>query len=149
MCSSDLLAMGDLDFFKLINDQHGHEVGDQSLRTFADALRSATRADVDIVARWGGEEFAVLLPNASMSEAIDIVTRVRDTLRAATLRMPPAFTSSWGLALVTDGPLTSVIQRADRALYEAKERGRNCWVIAQSDTAALDPASMSTEADVR
>lgn len=130
-----VLAMGDLDHFKMVNDTYGHDVGDTALCLFADVLRSVTRQE-DPLARWGGEEFAMLLPAATMSDAIDVVTRLRDRLAAACAITPPAFTTSWGLTLVDGGSLDALVQRADMALYQAKERGRNRWVIADSDSAA-------------
>ncbi len=86
----------------------------------------------DPLARWGGEEFAIFLPGATMAHAIDVVTRLRDRLAAACAVTPPAFTTSWGLTLADGRSLDALVQHADAALYQAKERGRNRWVIADS-----------------
>ena len=112
------LALADLDHFKIYNDRHGHPAGDALLRRFAQAADDAVRAG-DLVARWGGEEFAVALPDCSTEEA----TRVLDRVRRA---VPHDETCSIGYAS-WDGVETAaqLTQRADEALYAAKHAGRN------------------------
>jgi diguanylate cyclase (GGDEF)-like protein len=126
-----VLAMSDLDHFKLINDLHGHQIGDQALTLFADVLTSGTRAGKDLVARWGGEEFAVLLPGADMSTATEIIGRIQELLARECMAHAPAFTSSWGLAPM-NGSLRGAISQADAALYQAKSDGRDRYVIANA-----------------
>lgn len=121
----------DLDRFKDLNDRHGHETGDAALRTFSDVLRHAVRGH-DMTARWGGEEFALILPDATSSTAIEIVHRIQDALRADTAGGPtPPFTSSFGIA---DSTMTAnfhdLVHFADMALYEAKDAGRDRWIVA-------------------
>jgi diguanylate cyclase (GGDEF)-like protein len=126
-----VLAMSDLDHFKLINDLHGHQAGDQALTLFADVLNRGTRSENDLVARWGGEEFAILLPGTDMTTATEIIGRIQELLARECITQAPAFTSSWGLAPM-NGSLRGAISQADAALYQAKSDGRNRYVIANS-----------------
>jgi len=119
-------VMADLDHFKALNDAHGHEAGDRALRIFAETLRQELRAD-DLACRYGGEEFAVVLPSAEASEAIEITGRIREGLLRATGRgdVPP-FTVSFGVADSRDADdLDDLVQRADAALFAAKDAGRD------------------------
>jgi diguanylate cyclase len=123
------LALLDLDEFKAINDAYGHAAGDEVLRSYAANVLSILRHH-DLVARYGGEEFAVLLPNTSLDGAIAALTKVRNRAQAVTcnfdgktMRIP---TFSAGLTLYVAGDLhTTLVDRADRALYRAKRLGRN------------------------
>lgn len=123
------VLMADLDFFKKINDSHGHAAGDAALRHFADLLREAVR-ESDCVGRLGGEEFAILLAETSAHNAQRFAQRLCATLRAAPLQLGGRaipMTVSIGAAMISpddDGP-EPVLQRADEALYEAKELGRD------------------------
>jgi len=119
-------VMADLDHFKNLNDSHGHEMGDRALRMFAETVRRELRAD-DIACRYGGEEFAFVLPNAETHDAIEVVERIRQALARATSRGDaPHFTVSFGIAHSTDAAdLKDVIERADRALFAAKDAGRD------------------------
>jgi diguanylate cyclase (GGDEF)-like protein len=119
----------DVDHFKQINDTHGHAAGDEVLRRFAEAVVSTLRT-ADFIGRIGGEEFAALLPETSRPEAQTVAERVRE--RVAALRVgdgPLAFAVavSAGLTVLepTDERLEDVLERADRALYQAKQTGRN------------------------
>lgn len=120
------VALCDVDDFKNFNDRFGHHAGDEVLRQVADRLAASVRA-VDLVGRWGGEEFVVGLPGASEERGL----RVAERLRAAVAAIEgaegrPPVTISVGLATLREGEsLHSVLERADRALYQAKERGRN------------------------
>jgi diguanylate cyclase (GGDEF)-like protein len=114
----------DLDHFKAINDEFGHPYGDQVLCGVADALRTSVRPH-DTVARMGGEEFAILLPSTDRETARDVAER----MRAAVGRVPVrdgVLRSSAGVASGSPPSVTSayLVQQADRALYEAKRRGR-------------------------
>jgi len=124
------VAMGDLDLFKTLNDLHGHETGDRALRTFSHVLKSTLREE-DVAGRYGGEEFLIILPDCDTPAARVVLDRVRTELEPAILQsgLPP-FTVSFGIA--PDDPdlgLDEVIARADTALYQAKEAGRDQIVV--------------------
>ncbi len=128
------LAVVDLDHFKRINDAHGHPVGDRVLRAFAREALATIRGS-DVLGRWGGEEFLLMLPNTRAGLAKLGLERLR--LRAEALRVdvdaanPLSFTLSAGLVEHLAGePVADTIARADRALYLAKQQGRNCVVVA-------------------
>jgi diguanylate cyclase (GGDEF)-like protein/PAS domain S-box-containing protein len=112
------VALADLDHFKAFNDTHGHRAGDRLLKDFASAGQAALRA-VDTLARWGGEEFAIALPNCPTDRAAAVLDRVRHAV-------PDGQTCSIGYA-TWNGTETAdqLIDRADRALYTAKHSGRN------------------------
>jgi diguanylate cyclase (GGDEF)-like protein len=139
------LALLDIDHFKRINDTYGHAVGDEVLRNFAKVVQSGLR-DTDVLARWGGEEFLVLLNDTSPELANVGLERARMLLADATLvpalpDLKPTFSA--GLtAYNLQEALDVCIERADRALYKAKDNGRNCTVIrmgVQPSTAADTP----------
>lgn len=122
--------MIDIDHFKSVNDDHGHAAGDAVLQEVAKALASGLRP-YDTLARWGGEEFLVLSPHCSFSDALGLAERLRKILSDAPLRLPEGgslpVTASFGVAsasIVAD-TLDAVAKSADRALYLAKRRGRN------------------------
>ena len=118
------VIMMDLDHFKQINDTFGHNTGDRVLKETADTLRHALR-NVDIICRWGGEEFVMLLPAADADEAVRIADGIRR--RIETMKCDPsAITGSFGVTEVKRGDtLERVIERADKALYRSKKEGRN------------------------
>ncbi|MDE2401059.1 MAG: diguanylate cyclase [Burkholderiales bacterium] len=127
------LAILDLDHFKRVNDTHGHGVGDEVLRHFAEQAHAALR-EVDVLARWGGEEFLLLLVNTTPDLAQLGIERIRDKLSKSPLVLDQLIlpvTFSAGLTGYSNGePLDTCIERADRALYEAKKNGRNRTEIA-------------------
>lgn len=121
------LILADLDRFKSVNDGWGHVVGDRALAAFADMLRGQSRAE-DLVARFGGEEFVVLLPDATL----EVATRVAERLRAATPSATPPelaprrLSASFGVVEAALGEAPSqLLHRADAALYRAKSAGRD------------------------
>jgi len=125
------LVMLDIDHFKQYNDVYGHQVGDEVLVRLAQAIKQHIKA-TDSVGRWGGEEFTIVLPNASGSQASQVALRLQETLRTLSLhpqdeKTLPFPTISQGIAVfpndAEDGD--SLIQLADRRLYIAKNRGRN------------------------
>jgi diguanylate cyclase (GGDEF)-like protein len=123
------LVMADLDRFKHVNDAHGHQAGDRALRAFASVLRSTLRPN-DLIARWGGEEFVMVLPGASEDDALAVAERVRENLALATQRGDlDAVTVSLGIAGDAQGDFAEGLGRADAALYEAKTAGRNRSVV--------------------
>lgn len=122
------LAVLDIDHFKAINDQHGHHVGDQILRGFAQAVNLNVRR-TDCFGRVGGEEFVIVMPRTSAAEAVLVIERILALVRALRpLPSRPDFncTFSAGVAQVDDGDVAlSLYARADKALYAAKSLGRN------------------------
>ena len=124
------VVLADLDHFKKLNDSRGHEAGDQALRLFADTLRAQLR-EHDMAARWGGEEFVLILPNASAKQANEAAERIRDGLATSLLLGgSPAFTSSFGVADSSMSPrFEKLLKIADEALYHAKDTGRDRVVI--------------------
>lgn len=129
------LLMIDIDHFKEFNDHYGHPLGDDALRGIAQAIRAATRTS-DVVARYGGEEFAVILPETEAPEATRIAERIRERVAAldlgATVPAGVRITVSLGVANypqhASDG--LALVREADKALYRAKEAGRNKVVVA-------------------
>jgi diguanylate cyclase (GGDEF)-like protein len=126
------VIMADLDFFKSVNDQHGHLVGDEVLRGVASRIKAAVR-DFDFVGRFGGEEFLLVLENTSLHTARQVAERVRRRVGDGPLHCrvaEVAMTISQGLtqARPGDGP-DGLIDRADQALYRAKQSGRDCVVV--------------------
>ena len=120
----------DFDFFKQVNDEFGHSAGDQVLRDFSAFLVSQLR-DKDIPIRYGGEEFAVLLPDASAELAKKVADRLSENLALYTFSTGRAHTISQGIAEYRgEIQLDAFIVRADRALYQAKTSGRNRIVVA-------------------
>jgi len=143
------LALLDIDHFKRINDTYGHGVGDEVLRNFAKVVQSGLR-DTDVLARWGGEEFLVLLNDTSPELANVGLERARYMLAEATLvpalpELKPTFSA--GLTAYNDLEALDVcIERADRALYKAKDGGRNCTVIRMGTTQAGSTPSQAENA---
>jgi diguanylate cyclase (GGDEF)-like protein len=123
--SMALLAV-DLDHFKSINDRFGHAEGDRVLVGVAQMIGSALR-ESDVLARFGGEEFIVLLPDADAKRAHAVAQRMQRLLREACAGDLPSCTASFGVAVQTDPeePLDDLLARADEALYRAKENGRD------------------------
>jgi len=124
------ICLLDIDHFKILNDQLGHLQGDRCLRVVATTIRNHLRHKSDIVARFGGEEFVLLLPNTDHAAALEVTERVRQAVLA--LNHPNPGTSlarvsvSAGLAIAeTPEQLETLLQAADQALYRAKEAGRN------------------------
>jgi len=123
------LLMIDIDRFKQVNDRHGHETGNEVLRQLAECLRAGVRKP-DLVARYGGEEFAVILPGQGPEGAMKMAQRLREQVEDLRLEDlgPDGITVSIGVASVVpmgDAPAKTLVDSADKALYEAKEAGRN------------------------
>jgi len=129
------IVMCDVDHFKKINDEHGHQAGDDVLREVGQVLKSTVRPNVDWVARYGGEEFAVVLPGADHKGALIVAERLRSTLAARDIAIPGASlraTASFGVA--SDRPTwpregataDELLSYADLCLYASKRAGRNC-----------------------
>jgi diguanylate cyclase (GGDEF)-like protein len=133
--------MVDLDGYKKLNDSFGHQVGDQLLVMAAKAITANLRR-MDVAARYGGDEFVLLLPRASGHEATAVVTRIRDDFRlasAALLRQPDGVTMSIGIGSLRGDNVAEteqLIARADAALYRAKAEGRNRIIVSEALSAA-------------
>jgi diguanylate cyclase (GGDEF)-like protein len=128
------LALIDLDHFKLVNDTGGHARGDEFLVRLAAVLQKSARRPGDLAARIGGEEFALILPETSAVDALQIAESTRGAI--VNLRLPnstsptlPYLTISVGVATTTSKSVKSLIAAADRALYEAKRAGRNRVIV--------------------
>lgn len=135
--SEPCLVMVDVDNFKSINDRHGHPAGDAVLRAVADNLVRHFLRKEDFVTRYGGEEFAIVIRDSTLEKVAQRADRARQVLEQTSLRVaesPIRVTQSAGVAaLVVGEPVTQWIRRADRALYAAKNQGRNCVRIASAD----------------
>lgn len=124
------LIMLDIDFFKKVNDQWGHEVGNQALIHLSRLLQQTVRK-LDIPCRYGGEEFAVILPDTNLSACLPVAGRIRQMIEESPLDVagkPLHMTVSMGITTYTDGQETTVedlVKQADKYLYQAKESGRN------------------------
>lgn len=141
------LILMDLDHFKLVNDTHGHAVGDRVLRHTATICRDTLRHE-DLFGRLGGEEFGILLPYCSPDDGLAIVERLRARIADPPLRLDDDTTdvpisASFGVALFTgsDCDVTALLAAADEALYEAKAAGRNRVVVFEHGATAMPTAA--------
>jgi diguanylate cyclase (GGDEF)-like protein/putative nucleotidyltransferase with HDIG domain len=136
------VAIIDLDHFKMINDTLGHATGDEAIRKLAECLRQEKRGP-DVLARYGGDEFVLLLPETNADDAIMLLERVRPRVREIRFDQGMGLSISCGVAeslLDTDEAPGDVLRRADVALYEAKNAGRNCVKLWNQDMARLASA---------
>lgn len=122
------VLMLDVDHFKQVNDTYGHEAGDRVLKALVETCKQQLRA-IDMVARWGGEEFLLLLRGADTKASVYAAERLRQTIAALTVTVTEghriAFTVSIGIAQSLGDPIDETIRRSDAALYDAKTAGRN------------------------
>ncbi len=122
------ILLADIDHFKSINDRFGHPTGDAILRQVGQLIGGSLRAGGE-VGRWGGEEFLLVLPDTSLGDALACASRLRETLESTAfehLPEPCAVSASIGLAAWSAAePLSTLLSRADRAMYQAKQAGRN------------------------
>jgi diguanylate cyclase len=123
------IILWDIDLFKNINDQYGHAAGDKVLKTIAQIFTSQIR-DADFIARFGGEEFMGVFPETQLNDALFLANKVREKIAGSKFHYEDTAVSisvSAGLASFTEGDdIDEVFKRADKALYSAKESGRNC-----------------------
>jgi two-component system cell cycle response regulator len=126
----------DIDHFKSVNDGHGHDAGDVVLRQVADRMVRSVRLE-DMVGRWGGEEFLVVLPNTPIQGAAELAERLRQVVAEEPCRLPDGgairVTISLGCAASVIDDAGTLVRSADAAMYQAKESGRNRVVVAVSD----------------
>ncbi|WP_430755065.1 GGDEF domain-containing protein [Magnetovirga frankeli] len=125
------LILVDLDFFKRVNDEHGHEVGNLALKQTAQQIQTHLRK-LDIGCRYGGEEFALILPNTQLEKAMEVAERLRQLREQEPVPLPDGeglpLTASYGVAVFTGGEFISrqeFTAHADHYLYKAKDAGRN------------------------
>ena len=116
----------DIDFFKNINDTYGHDVGDIILKQLTHLVSNNIRVD-DFFARWGGEEFTIILKIRSIEKAIKITKNIQEKINSYPYQNDLKVTCSFGVTMIdTPNDLESVMKRVDKLLYEAKNSGRNC-----------------------
>ena len=142
--------MLDLDHFKLINDQHGHAAGDAVLREVAASILSCLRT-VDVACRYGGEEFAIILPDCSVANAATKAEQIRSRINERTIASGLPVTVSLGVASIpeTCAGQSELIPQADAALYAAKQQGRDRVVVAPLRTPARSLSLVETTAAVQ
>lgn len=127
------VVLFDVDHFKRINDTYGHPVGDRVLMTVARILGDASR-ESDVLVRWGGEEFLLIVPERGMGEAARLAERLRRTLEESDVAIPRLLTASFGVAtLMERESAADVVRRADAAMYAAKQGGRNAVYLSLQD----------------
>lgn len=129
-----VVGIADLDHFKQINDTHGHDLGDQALKHVAQIFLESLRQS-DVVGRFGGEEFILLLPDTQITQAQAVVERLREQLAntplvAGSLKIPVTATFAITQVRVDDDSIEDIIRRADKSLYQGKKAGRNRVVVA-------------------
>jgi len=124
------LIMTDIDNFKSINDKYGHDMGDKVLKTYADLMKSSVRPE-DLVSRFGGEEFMIILPLTNSGDAYKVAERIRIKLSEKDiLKNGVKITASLGVCSIKiDENIDSFVKRVDNAMYKAKESGSNRTVI--------------------
>jgi diguanylate cyclase (GGDEF)-like protein len=129
------LVLCDIDFFKAFNDSYGHQSGDECLRKIAAMLHEAAKRSMDLAARYGGEEFAIILPNTDRDGAEQVAQEIQESIIELSIphrksQVGEIVTVSIGVATTVPVPFIApqmLIEAADRALYQAKDAGRNCY----------------------
>lgn len=132
------MILFDVDFFKLYNDYYGHQKGDECLIKVAQAVHKAVYRPADLVARYGGEEFAIILPNIDQQGAIGVANRIQSLILSLEISHQLSPISDWvtvsfGIACLIPSFKQSpdiLLQKADQALYQAKQQGRNRYIVA-------------------
>jgi diguanylate cyclase (GGDEF)-like protein len=123
------VIMLDIDYFKVVNDTYGHLVGDKVLVELSVIISKSMRT-TDIVGRWGGEEFLVVSPHLEQDEALELARKLRLEVESSSFEEVGHITISCGVTTITrDDTIETLLKRADDALYQAKESGRNCEVV--------------------
>ena len=123
------VIMFDIDFFKRVNDNYSHSVGDRVLQHLCRVVQELTR-HADLLIRWGGEEFLILLPTTFLDAALQMAERIRVKVEQDSFPEVGQITISLGVAQFNTGDtVVSLLTRVDEALYRAKQQGRNCVVV--------------------
>jgi len=124
------VIMFDIDYFKKVNDTYGHQVGDEILKSITKHIKEVIRDD-DFFARWGGEEFMLIVKTSKLDELKLIVSKIQERIKNTDFSPVPSVTLSFGLGIAKEEDTKeSLLKRIDNALYEAKENGRNRYEIA-------------------
>ena len=124
----DSVILGDIDDFKKINDIYGHNVGDLVLVDISNVFKKIVRKS-DLVCRWGGEEFLVLLKNCNNEKAYKKALRLKEEIVKLSEKFGFKITMSFGISKISDSTLKDAIDMADRAMYESKENGKNTITV--------------------
>ena len=143
-------CMIDVDNFKMVNDTYGHQQGDMVLKVIGGIIRTSVKRPADFVARWGGEEFAVLLPGTDSEGALDVAETIRINIEKTLIPRligdsPLSVTVSVGVAAAmpfADSAMADLVKQADRALYAAKEAGKNRCVYKRTSSHVHEPDSL-------
>jgi diguanylate cyclase (GGDEF)-like protein len=127
-----VIALGDIDNFKKVNDTYGHSMGDQVLNSVASIMNGVCRAN-DIVARWGGEEFIIFFPNVTVDTAKIFIETIREKIAQKKIKYKENYfsvTITFGLVQISPNlTMEKNISFADAALYQGKESGKNCCIV--------------------
>lgn len=129
------LLMIDIDYFKAYNDNHGHQAGDDCIKLVASILLESVKLPGSLVSRYGGEEFAIVLPGLEIDQSIQLAEQIRYQVAEAEATLKEKVTISVGVATLqpnSDIEMSTLISEADAALYQAKANGRNCVVTSSN-----------------
>ena len=124
----DSVILGDIDHFKLINDNFGHNIGDLVLIDIGNVFKKYIR-ESDLVCRWGGEEFVILLKNCNDNDAYNKAIQLKNAVSSLSDKFGFKITMSFGISNISDKTLKVAIDEADKAMYESKENGRNTITV--------------------
>lgn len=141
------LIMMDLDHFKPVNDQYGHQAGDELLRVIAEILKNTIRA-VDVPVRYGGDELALILPDTGTSDAYKMAERIRSQIEDDPRTARYGVTASFGLATNRYGDMeeaSGLVERADQALYQSKREGGNRIRFSETDKVKEQPTEVTVD----
>ena len=120
----DSVILGDIDHFKKINDEHGHAFGDLVLIEISNVLKNSVR-ESDLICRWGGEEFVILLKNCNNVDAYNKAVQLKEQIALLGEKFGFKITMSFGISNILNKPLKTAIDEADKAMYKSKEDGRD------------------------
>ena len=120
----DSVILGDIDHFKMINDKYGHKSGDLVLIEVSNVFKKFVR-ESDLVCRWGGEEFVILLKNCTNEDAYKKAMQLKDQISLLSNEFGFKISMSFGISSILDKPLSKAIEEADQAMYKSKEDGRD------------------------
>ena len=124
----DSVILGDIDYFKKINDSYGHKIGDSVLIDISNVFKECVREN-DLVCRWGGEEFVILLKNCNNIDAYKKALQLKEEISKLSEKFGFTITMSFGISDARNNTLKDAIDEADKAMYESKQRGRDTITI--------------------